>query len=87
LPHGLGKETFVSDDVARCFREEEIIKNKHKPEAILRNQKIQRQPAFIATIPPSRGPMLRAVFVIEQASCELIHVLKDLASRRAITST
>lgn len=64
-----------------------IIRNKHKPEAILRNQKIQRQPAFAAIIPPSRGPMLGAVLVLEQVSYELIHVLKDLANPRATTPT
>jgi len=65
----------------------EIMSNKHKPEAILRIQKIQRQPAFAAIIPPSRGPMLGAVLVLEQVSHELIHVLKDLANPRATTPT
>jgi hypothetical protein len=50
-----------------------IIRNQHKPEAILRNQKIQRQPAFAAIIPPRRGPMLGAVLVLEPVSYELIH--------------
>jgi hypothetical protein len=63
------------------------IRNKHKPEAILRNQKIQRQPMFAAIIPPSRGPMLGAVLVLEQVSYEIIHVLKDLANPRATTPT
>jgi hypothetical protein len=64
-----------------------IIRSKHKPEAVLRNQKIQRQPAFAAIIPPSKGPMLGAVLVLKQVSYELIHVLKYLANPRAITPT
>lgn len=66
---------------------EKIIRNRHKPEAILRNQKIQRQPAFAAIIPPSRGPMLGAVLVLGQVSYELIQVLKNLANPRATTPT
>jgi hypothetical protein len=54
-----------------------IIRNRQKPEAILRNQKIHRQPAFAAIIPPSKGPMLGAVLVLQQVSYEPIQALKS----------
>lgn len=64
-----------------------IIRNRQKPEGILRNQKIHRQPAFAAIMPPSKGPMLGAVLVLQQVSYEPIHALKKLANPRATTPT
>ena len=57
------------------------IRNKHKPEAILRNQKIQRQPALATITPPSRGPMLGAVLVLEEVSYKLICVFNILQTQ------
>ena len=86
-PRGLGSRLPSPTMLRAVSGRKKIIRNKHKPEAILRNQKIQRQPAFAAIIPPSRGPMLGAVLVLEQVSYELIHVLKDLANPSATTPT